>query len=146
MTSEVQRPSLGPREKAIGPREKAIGLSDKAIGPRGQAAVARGRLAPPASAPARGELDRQLVSVAGLEIRQILSGELEAPSEYCQDDDEWALVVTGSASLVMGTEVLHLETGDWVWIPAGTAHRLERTEPGTSWVTVHGPRPPASGG
>jgi cupin 2 domain-containing protein len=67
----------------------------------------------------------------------VLSGVLEQPADYCQEHDEWALVVGGSASLLVGTEMLQLEAGDWVWLPAGTPHRLVRTQPGTSWVTVH---------
>jgi cupin 2 domain-containing protein len=72
-----------------------------------------------------------------LEVRQVLSGELEAPVDYLQPDDEWALVVSGSARLEVDDDVLELGPGDWVWLPAGTPHRLLRTEQGTSWVTVH---------
>jgi quercetin dioxygenase-like cupin family protein len=47
-------------------------------------------------------------------------------------------VVSGSAILEVGPEVMALGAGDWVWLPAGTPHRLVSTERGTSWVTVHG--------
>jgi mannose-6-phosphate isomerase-like protein (cupin superfamily) len=100
-------------------------------------AVGRGSLWPGSSAPLRGEFERHLTTAHGLAIRQVLSGELDRPIEYLQDTDEWALVMSGSASLVVDGEMLELEAGDWVWLPAGTPHRLVRTEPGTSWVTVH---------
>jgi cupin 2 domain-containing protein len=67
----------------------------------------------------------------------VLSGELEHPVHYVQDQDEWALVVSGKARLLVGSETLELGPGDWVWLPAGMAHTLEHTEPGTRWVTVH---------
>jgi cupin 2 domain-containing protein len=76
-----------------------------------------------------------------MEILQVLSGELDGPVDYLQDHDEWALVVSGSASLLVGSELLELGSGDWAWLPAGTPHRLVRTEPGTSWVTVHARTP-----
>jgi cupin 2 domain-containing protein len=97
----------------------------------------RGRLRPGESAPARGEVLFPLVGADGLEVRQVLSGELEGPVDYQQPDDEWALVISGSARLKVGDEVLALGPGDWVWLPAGTPHRLLSTDQGTSWVTVH---------
>lgn len=78
-----------------------------------------------------------MAGAPGLTVQQVLSGELEKPVYYCQEHDEWALLVEGSASLLVGTETLQLEPGDWVWLPAGTAHCLVHTQPGTSWVTVH---------
>ena len=73
-------------------------------------------------------------------VKQVLSGQLGAPVGYRQDEDEWALVVEGSAVLEVAGSQLELGVGDWVWLPAGAAHRLLRTEPGTSWVTVHARR------
>ncbi|MGP8209278.1 MAG: cupin domain-containing protein [Acidimicrobiales bacterium] len=100
-------------------------------------AARRGTLRPGESSPARGEALFPLLGAPGLEVRQVLSGELEAPVDYLQEEDEWALVVTGSALLEVDDAVIELGPGDWVWLPAGTPHRLLRTEPGTSWVTVH---------
>jgi cupin 2 domain-containing protein len=89
------------------------------------------------TSPARGETVFEVVSGGGLDIRQVLSGDLGGPVDYLQPDDEWALVVTGSARLAIGEVVVELGPGDWAWLPAGTPHRLLSTEPGTSWVTVH---------
>jgi quercetin dioxygenase-like cupin family protein len=46
---------------------------------------------------------------------------------------------------VAGTPV-HLATGEWLLIRAGTAHRLLATEPGTSWITVTAPVAPDPAG
>jgi cupin 2 domain-containing protein len=72
-----------------------------------------------------------------LVVSHILSGLVDNPVDYLQDEDEWALVVEGSALLEVGGETLEMGPGDWVWLPAGTPHRLVRTAPGTSWVAAH---------
>ena len=70
-------------------------------------------------------------------MEQILSGELEEPPDYRQDQDEWVVVLSGSATLDVDGERLELGAGDWVLLPAGTPHRLARTERGTTWLAVH---------
>ena len=100
------------------------------------AATQRGRLARRADAPPSGERTDRLAIADGFTVEQILSGELAAPQAYEQDHDEWVLLVEGAAVLeVDGTEH-ELDAGDWCLLPAGTPHRLVRTEPGTSWLAV----------
>jgi len=72
-------------------------------------------------------------------VDQILSGRLDGPVDYCQEADEWVIVLDGSATLAMEGREMHLEPGDWVLLPAGTAHRLVETQGGTSWLTVTAP-------
>jgi cupin 2 domain-containing protein len=100
--------------------------------------VSRGRLRPATEAPATGEWTGAITSVAGAAVSQILSGTLSGPADYDQEHDEWALVVTGGAVLVVEGERLELGPGDWVVLPAHVRHRLAETRPGTSWVTVSG--------
>ena len=66
---------------------------------------------------------------------QVLSGEVE-PRGYLQGEDEWALVLSGGAALEIDGATVELAPHDWVFLPAGTPHRVLRTEPGTSWITV----------
>jgi len=101
--------------------------------------VTRGRLAEPATAPATGEHTDELVRSGATVVSHILSGELPAPADYCQDDDEFVLVLAGAAVLEVEGRRLHLATGDWIHLPAGTAHRLVQTRPGTGWLAVHIP-------
>jgi cupin 2 domain-containing protein len=95
-----------------------------------------GRLATSDDAPAGGERTVELAAGDGFRVEQILSGRLEAPQEYDQDHDEWVLVLAGSAQLEVGGDEHHLGPGDWWVLPAGTPHRLVRTQPGTSWLAV----------
>ena len=97
----------------------------------------RGRLGDAASAPEWGESVQRLLELPGVVVEQILSGSLEAPLDYRQDDDEWVVLLTGHAALVVGGEDVELNAGDWLFLPAGVAHRLVAAAPGSSWLAVH---------
>ena len=99
-------------------------------------AAVHGRLAAPGDAPAVGETTIELASAAGFRIEQIVSGRLDAPQDYEQDHDEWVVVLEGGATLEVDGVGHDLVAGDWWLLPAGTPHRLVRTEPGTSWLAV----------
>jgi mannose-6-phosphate isomerase-like protein (cupin superfamily) len=104
---------------------------------------AHGRLEDPDAAPTTGERVVRLADLGRVAVDQILSGRLDGPVDYRQDTDEWVVVLHGRATLDVGDERLQLGAGDWVLLPAGTAHRLVETYPGTTWVTVTSP---AAGG
>jgi cupin 2 domain-containing protein len=97
----------------------------------------RGRLRDGASAPASGEAVERLVALPGVEIEQILSGALDAPLDFQQVHDEWVVLLSGSASLVVAGADVELEAGDWLFLPAGVQHRVASTAPGSSWLAVH---------
>jgi len=101
----------------------------------------RGRLREGAAAPASGEAVERLLLLPGVVIEQILSGTLEGPLDFRQEHDEWVVLLTGSASLVVAGEEVDLEAGGWLFLPAGVEHRVVATAPGSSWLAVHvGPR------
>jgi mannose-6-phosphate isomerase-like protein (cupin superfamily) len=77
---------------------------------------------------------------ASARVEHIVSGRLEAPVDYDQDDDEWVLVLAGSAEIEIHDEVLDLAAGDWLLLPARTPHRLLSVEPGTRWLALHARR------
>jgi uncharacterized cupin superfamily protein len=95
-----------------------------------------GRLAPSTAAPEQGEDTVALARAAGFTVEQVLSGALSAPQDYVQDHDEWVVVLAGGAVLEVDGVAHDLGVGDWWLLPAGTPHRLARTEPGTSWLAV----------
>jgi mannose-6-phosphate isomerase-like protein (cupin superfamily) len=99
--------------------------------------VLRGRLSFAADGPARGERATELARMGNVVVEQILSGQLDGPVDYRQDQDEWVVVLEGGAVLEVGGERLDLGPGDWVVLPAGVPHRLVETTPGTSWLAVH---------
>jgi mannose-6-phosphate isomerase-like protein (cupin superfamily) len=97
----------------------------------------RGRLLDASAAPERGERVRELARVGNAVVEQILSGELERPVDYCQEQDELVVVLAGAAVLDVAGERVDLGAGEWMLLPAGTPHRLLHTEPGTNWLAVH---------
>ena len=84
-----------------------------------------------------------LLNVPGLRIERIVShGQASPPGFwYEQDNDEWVIVLQGSASLrIEGRDTLVLlEPGDHYWLPAGLRHRVDSTSPDgpTLWLAVH---------
>lgn len=104
--------------------------------------VERGRLWDPAGAPGEGERHGLVVRLGEVRVEQIVSGHLPAPETFCQDTDEWVVVLDGSARLEVAGTVHHLQAGDWVLLPAGTPHVLHETAPGTRWLAVHAPGSP----
>ena len=99
--------------------------------------VVRGRLRDPGAAPATGEEMHELLSQRNLVVEQILSAASSEPAAYLQEQDEWVVVLAGGASMTVGGEPVELSPGDWVLLPAGVQHTVERTEQGTSWLAVH---------
>lgn len=89
------------------------------------------------------EFFETLAQSGAVRIERIVSdGHATPPGEwYDQEQDEWVLLVSGVATLRFEgiSDPLVLGPGDHVLIPAGSRHRVERTEPGqkTVWLAVH---------
>ena len=99
-------------------------------------AFARGRLSDPRSAPCRGELVERVFERDGIVVEHIVSGELEQPVAYNQSEDEWAVLLSGSARLRIAGEDVSLAAGEWLFLPAGLEHELVETTPGARWLAV----------
>ena len=57
---------------------------------------------------------------------------------YDQTEDEWVMVVRGTAALEFaGGEIVEMKEGDYVIIPRGVRHRVARTGENTVWLAVH---------
>jgi cupin 2 domain-containing protein len=96
----------------------------------------KGRLGDASLAPATGEVTRFVTRLPGAVVEEIHSGDLPEAVEYDADVDEWVLVLSGAATLVVDGEHLELGAGSWLLLPAGTPHTLVHTEPGTHWLAV----------
>lgn len=83
-----------------------------------------------------------LLKRPGIRIERIVStGQASPPGFWSdQDWDEWVLVISGSAGLLIaGAPEKTLKAGDSVFLPAHTRHRVNWTadnEP-TVWLAVH---------
>jgi cupin 2 domain-containing protein len=88
-----------------------------------------------------GELSETLASGSSLRIERIVSRGHASPAGfwYDQDEDEFVLLLAGSATLAFQEHPpLELAPGDHVLIPAHVKHRVERTDPAadTVWLAV----------
>lgn len=81
-----------------------------------------------------------LLASGGTKIERIVSCSHASPDGfwYDQADDEWVLVLEGTATLEFesGTPV-EMKAGDHLFIPRHTRHRVSRTAPRTVWLAVH---------
>ncbi|GFE60505.1 cupin domain-containing protein [Geobacter sp. AOG2] len=89
------------------------------------------------------ELFEPLAQKGAVRIERILShGQATPDGEwYDQDQDEWVLLLAGSAGLLFEgePEPRHLTAGDYLMVPAHWRHRVVWTSPNetTIWLAVH---------
>jgi cupin 2 domain-containing protein len=95
------------------------------------------------SQPVAEEKVETLCERPGLRIERIVStGHITPDGQwYDQDNDEWVLVVKGSARLRIDGEGhdRELGAGDYLFLPAHCRHRVAWTqsEPPTVWLAIH---------
>ncbi len=89
------------------------------------------------------EVFETIIHANNLTIERIISkGQASPPGFwYNQDRNEWVMVVQGKARLKFekGDEMMKMESGDYVHIPAHCRHRVDWTDPAqeTIWLAVH---------
>ncbi len=90
-----------------------------------------------AEPPVQGEKFDTLLTHKNLVVERIVSSAETEPVEYVQTQDEWVVLVHGTAVLCLAGEALALTAGDYLFIPAGVPHRVEGTSNGALWLAVH---------
>lgn len=89
------------------------------------------------------EVFESLLERPGIRIERIVSAGQATPEGewYDQKEDEWVLLVSGSAGLLLEGEPFPrgLEAGDFLFLPAGCRHRVAWTAPEVKsvWLAVH---------
>lgn len=116
--------------------------------PEPGAPPARGNLWRDLPTPGSAEEIRILASRPGARIERIVSRAHASPPDfwYDQDEDEFVLLVSGSATLTLfgpgdETQTMHLAPGDWLHLPAHCRHRVDATDPDepTLWLAIFHP-------
>lgn len=90
-----------------------------------------------AAAPAGGERFDTLLQHRNLVIERIISSPHVDPVEYVQPQDEWVLLIHGTATLEVAGEDKALKAGDHIFLPAGTSHTVKQASDGAIWLAVH---------
>src|SRR4051794_21612758 len=77
------------------------------------------------------ELSEVLVRAKKLRIERLVSRGHASPEGfwYDQEEDEFVLLVQGAARLEFEHEVVAMNGGDWINIPAHRKHRVQWTTP-----------------
>jgi cupin 2 domain-containing protein len=87
--------------------------------------------------PAKGERFEALLRHRNLVVERIVSSADVTPTRFVQPQDEWVLLVRGSATLDIDGQGKALEAGDHVFLPAGTPHTVTQVSEGALWLAVH---------
>ena len=80
---------------------------------------------------------QDLLQYRQLRIERILSSARIDSGEYQQEQDEWVVLLEGHARLEVRGQALALTRGDYVFLPAGTPHRVIEVSEGALWLAVH---------
>ena len=87
-----------------------------------------------------GETLVTLFENAAVKVERIVSHTHSSPEGfwYDQADDEWVIVLSGSATLEFADdEMVELKPGDYLTIPRHVKHRVARASSETVWLAVH---------
>ncbi len=87
--------------------------------------------------PNNGEQFDTLLEHKNIKIVRIVSSDTLEINEYSQSEDEWVVLIEGSAVLELNTQRYRLNKGESFFIPAYTVHRVLETQEGTIWLAVH---------
>jgi cupin 2 domain-containing protein len=90
-----------------------------------------------------GEITENLLDGQDFRLERIVSMGQRTPDGewYDQSADEWVALLTGKAQLRFegSNDVINLDAGDYLNIPAHRRHRIEWTAPSepTIWIAIH---------
>jgi len=98
---------------------------------------ATGNLFADAAAPAEGERFETLLARHNLVIERIVSSAGITPHDCVQPQDEWVALLRGEAALEVAGETVALAPGDYLFLPAGTPHKVRQASEGALWLAVH---------
>ena len=106
------------------------------VAPR-QAFKPAGNLLSNSEPPPEGERFETLLAHKHLVIERIVSSATVDQTEQVQDQDEWVAILRGEATLDFAGETVTLHSGDYLFLPAGTPHTVQRVSAGALWLAVH---------
>lgn len=87
-----------------------------------------------------GEVMESLLTRPGLLLERIVSRGCPTPAGqwYDQDQDEWVLLAVGSATLeIEGKDLVKLQAGDHLLLPAHIRHRVAQVSGDAIWLALH---------
>jgi len=77
-----------------------------------------------------------LHQTTSLKIEAIRSRLTRPGMHYNQEEDEWVMLIDGTAQLEINGELRHLQKGDFLFIPHHTPHRVLSTSNDALWIGI----------
>ena len=86
-----------------------------------------------------GEDFQEILKCGNVKIERIVSSDKPESIIYNQSQNEWVLLLQGEATLEIDQEIKQLNSGDYLFIPAHTPHRVIKTstKPCCIWLAIH---------
>lgn len=78
-----------------------------------------------------------LCQLGNVTIERIVSSGTQLAERYCQEQDEWVLLLQGEAEISVGDAHLTLHAGDYVTLRARVPHVVHHTSENALWLAVH---------
>jgi cupin 2 domain-containing protein len=89
------------------------------------------------NAPNGSERFEPLFQKGAVVIERIVSSGEQPVGRYCQTEDEWVMLVRGTATLRIEDTTVQLKEGDYVTLPAKVPHEVLETSTNALWLAVH---------
>ena len=83
------------------------------------------------------EIFTTILKHKNVEIKQIISNTLKTPQTFCDNKDEFVVVLKGCAKIEINNEIKKLKAGDTLYIPANTKHTLLKTKKIVVWLAIY---------
>ncbi|MGI0481648.1 cupin domain-containing protein [Geminocystis sp. CENA526] len=84
-----------------------------------------------------GEYFSELLNLRNVVIERIVSSDCPDNKVYCQEQDEWVILIKGEAELKINDDIVKLKTGDYLFIPGMIPHQVLITSNDCVWLAVH---------
>ena len=80
-----------------------------------------------------------MLECRNVSIERIQSPAMTRSEPFLQEQDEWVCLLQGEATMEMGSKIVCLKSGETLFIPSGTLHRVlnTSTDPLCIWLAVH---------
>ncbi|MDR1614086.1 MAG: cupin domain-containing protein [Campylobacteraceae bacterium] len=88
-------------------------------------------------APKCGEIHDILCKLDNVEIAHIISSSMLPDMEYCQNMDEFVMILEGEALMKIENQEIRLKKGEYIFIKAFVKHRILNCKNGTHWLAVY---------
>ena len=84
-----------------------------------------------------GEDFSVLLNHKNVVIERIVSSRQPDTKIYNQIQDEWFILLTGKATLKVNEDIVNLQSGDYLFLPAYTPHQVLQTTSNCVWLAIH---------